>query len=80
MDTDDFYDLACFNPYSNVLGSFAAAGIASLYYPANDRRGSSFVLSTALIRLGETSLAGVLQELFFPKLTPKRSMRAQAQP
>jgi hypothetical protein len=66
--------------YSNVLGSFAAAGIASFYYPANDRRGSSFVLSTALIRLGETSLAGVLQELVFPKLTPKRSMRGQAQP
>jgi hypothetical protein len=66
--------------YSNVLGSFAAAGIASLYYPANDRRGSSFVLSTALTRLGETSLAGVLQEFVFPKLTPKRSMRAQVQP
>jgi len=66
--------------YSNVLGSFAAAGIATFYYPANDRRGSSFVLSTALIRLGETSLAGVLQELVFPKLTPKRSMRGQAQP
>ena len=65
---------------SNVLGSFAAAGIASLCTPANDRRGSSFVLSTALIRLAETSLAGVLQELVFPKLTPKRSMGAQVQP
>ena len=66
--------------YSNVLGSFAAAGIASLYYPANDRRGSTFVVSTALIRLGETSLAGVLQEFVLPKLTQKRSTRAQAQP
>ena len=66
--------------YSNVLGSFASAGIASLYYPANDRHGSSFILSTALIRLGETSLAGVLQELVFPKLTFKHSARAQTQP
>jgi hypothetical protein len=66
--------------YSNVLGSFAAAGIASLYYPANDRRGSSFVLSTALIRLGETSLVGVLQEFVLPKLTPNRSARVQGQP
>jgi carboxypeptidase family protein len=66
--------------YSNVLGSFAAAGIASLYYPANDRRGSTFVLSTALIRLGETSLAGVFEELVFPKLSGKRSTHAQAQP
>lgn len=66
--------------YSNVLGSFAAAGLANLYYPANDRRGSSFILSTALIRLGETSLASVLEEFVLPKLTPKHSTRAQAQP
>lgn len=63
--------------YSNVLGSFAAAGMANLYYPANDRRGASV---TALIRLGETSLAAVLQEFVFPKLTRNRSTRAQPQP
>ncbi len=62
--------------YSNVLGSFAAAGIANLYIPANDRNGSSFVVSSALIRIGETSLAGVLQEFVFPKLTHRtRSQR-----
>jgi hypothetical protein len=54
--------------YSNVLGSFAAAGIANLYIPANDRNGSNFVVSSALIRIGETSLAGILQEFVFPKL------------
>jgi len=62
--------------YSNVLGSFAAAGIANPYIPANDRKGSSFVVSSALIRIGETSLAGVLQEFVFPKLTHRtRSQR-----
>jgi hypothetical protein len=56
--------------YSNVLGSFAAAGIATAYIPAIDRRNvGSFIVSSALIRIGETSLGGVLQEFVFPKLT-----------
>jgi Carboxypeptidase regulatory-like domain len=66
--------------YSNVLGSFGAAGIANLYYPAADRRGAASVVSTALIRLGETSLAAILQELVFPRFSPKRSARGQGQP
>jgi Carboxypeptidase regulatory-like domain len=65
--------------YSNVIGSFAGAGLQAAYLPANDRRGSGFVLSAALIRLGETSLAGVLQEFVFSKLT-KRPRRAASQP
>jgi len=56
--------------YSNMIGSLAGAGAETLYLPANDRRGGDFVVSSALIRLGETSLAGVLQEFVFPKLTP----------
>jgi Carboxypeptidase regulatory-like domain len=66
--------------YSNVIGSFAGAGLQAAYIPAQDRRGSGFVVSTALIRLGETSLAGVLQEFVLPKLTPKHSKHAAAQP
>lgn len=61
--------------YSNVIGSFAGAGLEVLYLPANDRRGSGFVVSSALIRLGETSFAGVLQEFVFPKFTPNRRTR-----
>jgi Carboxypeptidase regulatory-like domain len=66
--------------YSNVIGSFAGAGLQVLYIPANDRRGSGFVVSSALIRLGETSLAGVLQEFVFSKLTPNRPRRSASQP
>ena len=66
--------------YSNVIGSFAGAGMQALYLPANDRRGSEFVVSSALIRLGETSLVGVLQEFVFSKLTPNRPRRAALQP
>jgi Carboxypeptidase regulatory-like domain len=66
--------------YSNVIGSFAGAGMQALYLPADDRRGSGYVISSALIRLGETSLAGVLQEFLFSKLTPNRPRRAASQP
>lgn len=66
--------------YSNVIGSFAGAGLQYLYIPANDRRGSGFVVSSALIRLGETSLAGVLQEFLFSKLTPNRPRRSASEP
>jgi Carboxypeptidase regulatory-like domain len=65
--------------YSNVIGSFAGAGMQALYLPANDRRGSGFIVSTALIRLGETSVAGVLQEFVFSKLM-KNPRRSASQP
>jgi len=66
--------------YSNVLGSFGAAGLANLYYPEADRRGAATVAATALIRLGETSLAAILQEFVFPRFTSHRSARSQSQP
>ncbi|MBV8515517.1 MAG: carboxypeptidase regulatory-like domain-containing protein [Acidobacteria bacterium] len=55
--------------YSNLIGSFAGAGIQYSYTPANDRQGSNGLVGSALIRIGETSLAGVLQEFLFSKLT-----------
>lgn len=66
--------------YSNVLGSFGAAGIANLYYPPADRRGAASVVSTAMIRLGETSLASILQEFVFPRFSPRHSARSKGQP
>jgi len=66
--------------YSNIAGSFAGAGLETLYLPPNDRRGSGFIISAAMIRLGETSLAGVLQEFVLPKLTPNHSTRSNRQP
>jgi hypothetical protein len=55
--------------YSNVIGSFAGAGIQYSYTPVNDRQGTNGIVGSALIRIGETSLAGVLQEFLFSKLT-----------
>lgn len=66
--------------YSNVLGSLGSAGIANLYYPPGDRRGAASVAATALIRLGETSLAAVLQEFVFPRFSPHHSARSKNQP
>ena len=61
--------------YSNVIGSFAGAGLQAAYLPANDHRGGGFLVSSALVRIGETSLAGVLQEFVFSKLN--RARRSQ---
>jgi hypothetical protein len=66
--------------YSYVLGSFAAAGIANLYYPPSDRNGAGLVLGAALTRLGESAVAAVFQEFIVRKLTRNVPPRATTQP
>jgi len=56
--------------YSSIGGNLAAGGISNLYYPAHDRGSASVVFSTAMIRLGEITIANVFQEFLAPKLTP----------
>ena len=65
--------------YSNVIGSFAAGGLSSLYYPASDRNGAGLIIQNSLIRLGETAFTGVLQEFVVRRLTPHLRRDAQAQ-
>ncbi len=62
--------------YSTVLGSFAAGGLANLYYPPKDR-GGSLVATFALTRIGEISLSGIAQEFIFPKLMAHHPNTAQ---
>jgi len=66
--------------YSSIAGNLAAGGISNLYYPANDRNGIGTVVSTALIRLGETAVANIFQEFVAPKMTPNRPGRGTGQP
>jgi hypothetical protein len=66
--------------YSYVVGSFATAGIANLYYPSSDRNGAGLVLGAALIRLGENAVAAVFQEFIVRKLTRNVPARATTQP
>jgi hypothetical protein len=65
--------------YSNIGGDIAAGAISNLYYPAKDRRGVGLVFSTALVRLGETTVAAIFQEFLVPKLTPNLPTRAPTQ-
>ena len=58
--------------YSFMLGSVAVGGISTLYVPSSGNNGAGLVFQNALIRLGQGSLGGVLQEFVFPRLTPRR--------
>ena len=55
--------------YSGLLGGLAAGGISNLYYPAKDRD-TGLVFQNALIGIGATAAANVLQEFVVRKLTP----------
>jgi Carboxypeptidase regulatory-like domain len=63
--------------FSNIGGAFATGALANLYYPASQRSGARVLVSTALIRIGETAVANTFQEFFLPKVTPKVGFRLQ---
>ena len=66
--------------FSSIAGNLAAGGLSNLYYPANDRNGIGTVVSTALIRLGETAVANIFQEFISPKVTRNIPPGAVGQP
>src|SRR5271169_6531930 len=66
--------------YSGIIGSLAAGGISNLYYPAQDRNGVSLTFENALIGIGESAAANILQEFVVRRLTPGASKGQQAQP
>jgi hypothetical protein len=53
--------------YSNMLGVVSGAAIASTYYPTKNQ--GMNILSNSLLRMGESSLTGVIQEFILHKLT-----------
>ncbi len=61
--------------YSGILGSVVAGGISNLYYPSQDRNGATLTFENALIAIGETAAANLLQEFVIRKLTPNASGR-----
>jgi Carboxypeptidase regulatory-like domain len=65
--------------YSNIAGNFAASGIANVYYPASDR-GATLTIESALIGIGATGAAGLLEEFVIPKLTPNLSRTDPSKP
>jgi hypothetical protein len=66
--------------YSFILGSVAVGGISSLYVPSGNASGASLVFQNALIRIGQGSLGGVLQEFIIPRLTPHLHHRKAVRP
>lgn len=65
--------------YSNIGGNFAASAIANAYYPASDR-GVGLTFESALIGIGASSGAALLEEFLVPRLTPNFSHRNPPQP
>jgi hypothetical protein len=53
--------------YSNVAGVVSGAALVSTYYPSNNQ--GMNILQNSLIRMGESSLAGIVQEFVLRKLT-----------
>jgi hypothetical protein len=53
--------------YSNIAGTFAGAALASTFYPTKNP--GMFTLSSGFIRLGESSLSGVVQEFVLRRFT-----------
>jgi hypothetical protein len=66
--------------YSSILGSLAAGGISNLYYPAQNRDGAELTFENALIGIGATAAANLLQEFVVRKLTPNGSSRGTPKP
>lgn len=54
--------------YSRVLGSFAAGGLANLYYPAGDR-GLGLTLGNALVGTAGNAIDNLIREFLLRKLT-----------
>jgi len=66
--------------YSAIVGDFAAGGISNLYYPSADREGLELTFENALIGIGTSAAANVLQEFLIRKLTPKLPHYDQSAP
>jgi hypothetical protein len=55
--------------YSRLVGSFAAGGLANLYYPRSDR-GVGLTLSDALVSIAGHAADNVIREFLLRRLTP----------
>lgn len=64
--------------YSALLGSLAAGGISNFYYPSKDRNGVGLTFENALIGIGASAAANILQEFVIKKLTTNVPGRAPA--
>jgi len=66
--------------YSDILGSFAAAGLSNLYYPARSRNGVGLTFENTAIGIGGTALGNIFEEFLSRKLTPSANQKSQSKP
>jgi hypothetical protein len=59
--------------YSSIVGSLAAGGLSSLYYPAEDRNGARLTFENGAIGIGTTGALNLMEEFVVRKFTPKNS-------
>ena len=67
-------------PVVYFLHGLPAGAVSYLYYPASERHGANLLISSVLIRFGETTIASIFQEFLVPKLTPNLPTPAPTQP
>jgi hypothetical protein len=65
--------------YSGIIGSFANAGLSSLYYPESDRSGG-LVVQNALVGIAGRAVGGIFQEFVLRKFTSHANSQAANQP
>jgi hypothetical protein len=65
--------------YSLVLGSFSAAAISNLYYPASDR-GASLVVRNGLAGMGACAVSNLIREFVLKGITSHVPKEANGQP
>jgi hypothetical protein len=63
--------------YSGILGSLAASGLSTLYYPADGHSALEITFSGAFFGTGETALQNLAQEFIVRKLTPRLPKASQ---
>jgi hypothetical protein len=65
--------------YSHVLGTFSAAAISNLYYPASDR-GASLVVFNGLAGTGADAVSNLIREFLLKGITSHVPKGANGQP
>lgn len=65
--------------YSRLLGSFAAGGLANLYYPQADR-GVGLTLADGLVSIAGHAVDNLIREFFLRSLTPNVPVYAVGKP
>ena len=65
--------------YSQVLGTFSAAGISNLYYPASDR-GASLFLRNGFAGMGAAVVSNLVREFLLKEITSHVPSGANGQP